>query len=192
MIAELGEQLKNDDWAIGSGHQFTGDWQRRMLNFDKPYRYNGDCGGFGIGYDAPATVGVALANKKLGRLTVGIVGDGDLNFVGPGALWTAAHHQVPLLMVVHNNRAYHAEVMFIQRISGARGRGAGRAHIGNAISDPNIDYAADGQGVRRLRRGADRKSKGPRGRLSAGAGARARRDSRRSSMWSASLGKGTP
>ena len=45
-------------------------------------------------------------------------------------------------MVVHNNRAYHAEVMFIQRISGARGRGAGRAHIGNAISDPNIDYAA--------------------------------------------------
>ena len=142
MIAELGEQLKNDDWAIGSGHQFTGDWQRRMLNFDKPYRYNGDCGGFGIGYDTPATVGVALANKKLGRLTVGIVGDGDLNFVGPGALWTAAHHQVPLLMVVHNNRAYHAEVMFIQRISGTRGRGAGRAHIGNAISDPNIDYAA--------------------------------------------------
>ena len=142
MIGELGEQLKNDDWTIGSGHQFTGDWQRRMLNFDKPHRYNGDCGGFGIGYDTPATVGVALANKKLGRLTVGIVGDGDLNFVGPGALWTAAHHQVPLLLVVHNNRAYHAEVMFIQRISGARGRGAGRAHIGNAISDPNIDYAA--------------------------------------------------
>ena len=24
------------------------------LNFDKPYRYNGDCGGFGIGYDTPA------------------------------------------------------------------------------------------------------------------------------------------
>ena len=142
MIAELGEQLKHDDWAIGSGHQFTGDWQRRMLNFDKPHRYNGDCGGFGIGYDTPATVGVALANRKLGRLTVGIVGDGDLNFVGPGVLWTAAHHQIPLLLVVHNNRAYHAEVMFIQRISGARGRGAGRAHIGNAISDPNVDYAA--------------------------------------------------
>jgi acetolactate synthase I/II/III large subunit len=142
LIAELGEQLKQDDWAIGSGHQFTGDWQRRMLNFDKPHRYNGDCGGFGIGYDTPATVGVALANKRLGRLTVGIVGDGDFNFVGPGALWTAAHHQIPLLLVVHNNRAYHAEVMFIQRISGARGRGAGRSHIGNAISDPNVDYAA--------------------------------------------------
>jgi hypothetical protein len=29
MIAELGAQIKNDDWAIVSGHQFTGDWQRR-------------------------------------------------------------------------------------------------------------------------------------------------------------------
>ena len=34
-------------------------------------------------------------------------------------LWTAVHHQIPLLLVVHNNRAYHAEVMFVQRMSGA-------------------------------------------------------------------------
>lgn len=140
LIAELGEQIKNDDWAIVSGHQFTGDWQRRLLNFDKHHRYNGDCGGFGIGYDTPASVGAALANKKLGRLSIGIVGDGDLNF-GPGVLWTAVHHKIPLLLVVHNNRAYHAEVMIIQRMCGVRQRGADRAHIGNTISDPNIDYA---------------------------------------------------
>src|SRR4030095_16942969 len=53
MIAERGEQVKNDDWAIVSGHQFTGDWQRRLMNFDRPYRYNGDNGGFGIGYGSP-------------------------------------------------------------------------------------------------------------------------------------------
>jgi acetolactate synthase-1/2/3 large subunit len=140
LIAELGAQIKNDDWAIVSGHQFTGDWQRRLLNFDKHYRYNGDSGGMGIGYDSPASVGAALANKKLGRLSIGIVGDGDLNF-GPGVLWTAVHHQIPLLLVVHNNRAYHAEVMIVQRMSGSRGRGSGRAHIGNVITDPNINYA---------------------------------------------------
>ena len=64
MIAELGAQIKNDDWAIVSGHQFTGDWQRRLLNFDKPHRYNGDSGGIGIGYDSPASVGAALATRS--------------------------------------------------------------------------------------------------------------------------------
>jgi acetolactate synthase I/II/III large subunit len=140
LVAELAEQVKNDDWAIVSGHQFTGDWQRKLLNHDKSYRYNGDCGGFGIGYDTPASVGGALAHRRQGRLSIGIVGDGDLNF-GPGVLWTAVHHKIPLLLIVHNNRAYHAEVMIIQRMSGVRGRGAGRSHIGNVISDPNINYA---------------------------------------------------
>ncbi len=141
MIAELAEQVKNDDWAVVSGHQFTGDWQRRLMNHDKPYRYNGDCGGFGIGYDTPASVGAALAHKKAGRLSVAVVGDGDLNF-SPGVLWTAAHHKIPLLLVVHNNRAYHAEVMIIQRMAGQRGRGSSRSHIGNVFTDPNINYAS--------------------------------------------------
>ena len=140
LVAELGEQIKNDDWAIVSGHQFTGDWQRRLLNFDRHHRYNGDCGGFGIGYDTPASVGAALANKKAGRLSIGIVGDGDLNF-GPGVLWTAVHHRIPLLLVVHNNRAYHAEVMIIQRMAGSRARGSGTAHIGTTIADPDINHA---------------------------------------------------
>jgi thiamine pyrophosphate-dependent acetolactate synthase large subunit-like protein len=141
MIAELGDQISKDDWAIVSGHQFTGDWQRRLLNHDKQYRYNGDCGGFGIGYDTPASVGGALAHKKNRRLSVAIVGDGDLNF-SPGVLWTAAHHKIPLLFIVHNNRAYHAEVMIIQRMCGVRGRGNENAHIGNVIADPDPNYAA--------------------------------------------------
>lgn len=146
LIAELGEQVKNDDWAIVSGHQFTGTWQRRLMNHDTHYRYNGDCGGFGIGYDTPASVGGALAHRDHGRLPIGVVGDGDFNFVGPGALWTAAHHQIPLLIVVHNNRAYHAEVMLVQRTAGRRGRGADRVDIGTTIRDPNPDYAAIARG----------------------------------------------
>ena len=168
LIAELGDQIANDDWAIVSGHQFTGDWQRRLLNHDKPYRYNGDCGGFGIGYDTPASVGGALAHKKVGRLSVAIVGDGDLNF-SPGVLWTAAHHKIPLLFVVHNNRAYHAEVMIIQRMCGVRGRGNENAHIGNVITDPEHQLRADGKGVRDVQRGTDREPEGSGGSVSAGA-----------------------
>ena len=140
MIAELGEQIKKDDWAVVSGHQFTGDWQRRLLNFDRHYRYNGDNGGFGIGYDTPGSVGAALAHKKQGRLSIGIVGDGDLNFQ-PGVLWTAVHHKIPLLLVVHNNRAYHAEVMIVQRMCGSRGREMANASIGSLLQDPSISYS---------------------------------------------------
>jgi acetolactate synthase-1/2/3 large subunit len=146
MIAELGRQIQNDDWAIVSGHQFTGTWQRRLLNHDAYYRYNGDCGGFGIGYDTPASVGGALAHRQHGRLPVAIVGDGDFNFVGAGALWTAAHHKIPLLLVIHNNRAYHAEVMLVQRVAGRRGRGTSNIDIGNVIRDPAPDYAKIAQG----------------------------------------------
>jgi thiamine pyrophosphate-dependent acetolactate synthase large subunit-like protein len=146
MVAELGRQIQNDDWAIVSGHQFTGQWQRRLLNHDKHYRYNGDCGGFGIGYDTPASVGGALAHREHGRLSIGIVGDGDFNFVGAGALWTAAHHKIPLLLIVHNNRAYHAEVMLVQRVAARRGRGNDNVDIGNVIRDPAPDYAKIAQG----------------------------------------------
>lgn len=146
MIAELGRQIQNDDWAIVSGHQFTGQWQRRLLNHDKHYRYNGDSGGFGIGYDTPASVGGALAHKAQGRLSIGIVGDGDFNFVGPGAIWTAAHHKIPLLLIIHNNRAYHAEVMLVQRTAARRGRGNDKVDVGNVIRDPAPDYAKIAQG----------------------------------------------
>jgi thiamine pyrophosphate-dependent acetolactate synthase large subunit-like protein len=59
----------------------------------------------------------------------------------PGVLWTAAHHRIPLLTVMHNNRAYHQEVMEVQGMCNRKNRGIDRARIGTAIEDPNIDYA---------------------------------------------------
>ena len=97
-------------------------------------------GGGGIGYSLPASVGAALANKKHGRITININGDGDLNYA-PGVLWTAVHHQIPLLTLVHNNRAYHQELMYLQQQAAAHNRGVDRAAIGTTITDPNIDYA---------------------------------------------------
>ena len=60
----------------------------------------------------------------------------------PGALWTAAHHRIPFLSVMHNNRCYHQEVMHIQRMANRHQRGITNASIGNALDNPNIDYAA--------------------------------------------------
>ena len=64
-----------------------------------------------------------------------------------GALWTAAHHQIPLLTVVHNNRAFHQEVMRVQRLASRHMRGIDRCHIGTTLRDPFIDFAKVAQGM---------------------------------------------
>jgi len=140
MCMELWAQIKNEDWSFVSETFFISNWPHRLWSFDKPYRHIGGSGAAGVGYSAPAAVGAALANKALGRLTVAIVGDGEL-MIAPGVLWTAAHHKIPLLMLVHNNRAYHQETMHIQRMANRHNRGVESAHIGTAIAAPNIDYA---------------------------------------------------
>ena len=140
MQAELYAQIKDKDWSLVSGTP------GRLWNVDKYYRTIGGSGGAGVGYGAPAAVGAALANKKHGRLSVNIQNDGDLMYA-PGILWTAAHHRIPLLMVMHNNRAYHQEVMHIQRMANRHQRGITNAGIGTRIENPNIDYATVAKGL---------------------------------------------
>ena len=146
LSAELWAQIKNEDWALVSEVGFISRWPLRLWNFDKPYQFLGGSGGAGVGYGAPASVGAALANKKHARLSVAIQNDGDLMYA-PGVLWTAAHHRIPLLSVMHNNRAYHQEVMHVQRMAARHNRGITQASIGTTLEDPNIDYAKIAQGM---------------------------------------------
>jgi thiamine pyrophosphate-dependent acetolactate synthase large subunit-like protein len=140
LCAEIWNQIKDRDWSLVSTTIFQSRWPERLWNMDKPYQYIGTQGGYGIGYGAPAAVGAALANRKYGRLSVNIQGDGDLMYA-PGILWTAAHHQIPLLSVMHNNGGYHQEVMQVQIMADRRNRGIDRANIGTTITAPNIEYA---------------------------------------------------
>ena len=48
---------------------------------------------------------------------------------------------------MHNNRAYHQEVMHLQRMANRHNRGITRAHIGTTIDNPNIDFAKIAQGM---------------------------------------------
>jgi acetolactate synthase I/II/III large subunit len=141
MCAELYHQIKDDDWSLVGQGILANAWPRRLWNGDKVYRYNGGSGGWGLGYAAPGALGGALANKKHGRLSVAIQGDGDLMYA-PGTLWTAAHHKIPILYVMHNNRAYHQELMQVQSMANRLDRGIGNASIGNVLTGPNIDFAA--------------------------------------------------
>jgi acetolactate synthase-1/2/3 large subunit len=147
LAAEVWAQIRNEDWSYVSESGNTSDWVFRLWNFTKPYHNPGNSSGAtGVGYGAPAGVGGALANKKHGRISVNIQSDGDFLYA-PGVWWTAAHHRIPLLSVMHNNRAYHQEIMHIQRMASWRNRDMTRAHIGTTIENPNVDFASIARGM---------------------------------------------
>jgi acetolactate synthase I/II/III large subunit len=144
LCAEVYAQIKDEDWSL-VGNTIRNTWPHKLWNFDKSYRWNGGSGGAGVGYNAPASLGAALANKRHGRLTLTFNGDGDF-MMNPGVLWTAAHHNIPILYIIHNNRAYHQEYMYLQAMANRHGRGIEKTDIGTTLKDPNIDYATVARG----------------------------------------------
>ncbi len=140
LSAEIWGVIKDKDWAsVGGG-------AGRFWNVEKQYQTLLAGGAAGVGSNLPTSVGAALAHRKYGRFCVSIQNDGDFMYA-PGAIWTAAHHRIPLLSVMHNNRAYHQEVMHIQRMANRHQRGITNAGIGTTIEDPNINYAMIARGM---------------------------------------------
>lgn len=144
LSAELWQAIKGEDWSLVSDDLFLSRWPHRLWPMDKHHNYIGGAGGYGMGYGAPAAVGAALANKSLGRFSVNLQCDGDLMYA-PGVLWTAVHHKIPLLSVMHNNRGYHQETMHVQRVANQRDRvvntGIEGGPLGTRIANPYMDYA---------------------------------------------------
>ena len=140
LYAELWPLIKDLDWCLSSPTVFSSRHHVGMWEHNKPYSYLGMHGAGGIGYCIGASAGAGLAAKTRNRIVINIQCDGDLNYT-PGSLWTAAHHNLPLLTIMHNNRGYHQEVMYLQYMAGVRGRGTDRMHIGTTLREPFIDYA---------------------------------------------------
>jgi acetolactate synthase-1/2/3 large subunit len=146
---ELWDQVQHEDWSV-VGNQVSAPcfWAKRLWPMDKPHCHTGGNGAAGVGYGLPSAVGSALANRDRGRLSINFQNDGDFMYA-PGALWTAAHHRIPLLSVMFNNRGYHQELMHLQIMAGRHNRGVRNAGIGTALRDPDFNFAkiAAGMGV---------------------------------------------
>ncbi|MBJ89932.1 MAG: hypothetical protein CMO98_08755 [Woeseia sp.] len=149
IYAELWSLIKDKDWCLASPTVFSSRHHVALWDHDRPYSYLGVYPAAALGYGLGASAGAALAAKARERIVINIQGDGDFNYA-PGAIWTAAHHKLPMLTIMHNNRAYHMELMYLQYMAGVRGRGTDRAHIGTTFRDPYISYAkiAEGYGVK--------------------------------------------
>jgi thiamine pyrophosphate-dependent acetolactate synthase large subunit-like protein len=113
-------------------------WDGADLEASHPLDYLGQDGGAGIGSGPGMAVGAALALEGRGRLPVAVLGDGDF-LMGGTAIWTAAHYELPLLIVVANNSFYYNDVVHQGRIAEQRQRPVQNAWIGQAISDPDPD-----------------------------------------------------
>jgi len=136
LASEVWEAIRNEDWVLSAGTLEEGT--RMLWDFDEPYRHPGRSLGtatqFGI------SLGVALAHRDKKRLVVDMQPDGDLMF-DAGAMWVAAKHRIPLLVVMYNNRAYYNDWEHQIRMAKLRGTPLERAHIGMDMDDPAPDFA---------------------------------------------------
>ena len=61
--------------------------------------------------------------------------------MGNTALWTAVHSNIPLLVIVANNRSYYNDEVHQERMAVVRSRPVERKWIGQRIDDPPPDLA---------------------------------------------------
>ncbi len=116
LASEIWHAIKSEDWVLSANT--LEDWTRILWDFDKPYRHPGKS--LGTATQLGISLGVALAHRDAKRLVVDIQPDGDLMF-DAGALWVAAKHRIPLLVVMYNNRAYYNDWEHQIRMAKLRG-----------------------------------------------------------------------
>jgi benzoylformate decarboxylase len=102
MMSAIAKALPKDVAIIDEGITTTGSWLERLGALPDPYGYFGQRGwalGWGLGF----ALGVKLAWPQ--RPALALIGDGA-SLYGIQALWTAAHHNIPVTFVICNNAQY--------------------------------------------------------------------------------------
>ena len=137
-FGEINKRMQSKAWALVSAH---GRRWREVIEVTEPAHGIGGGRGGGVGYGLPSSIGAALGHKESGRLCVSIIGDGDF-LMTSNALWTAAKYQIPLLVLVMNNRSYYNDEEHQERMAKWRQRPVENKGIGIRIEDPAPDLAA--------------------------------------------------
>ena len=128
--------------------RFPNEWTGDLWDVTDPLDHLGGDGGEGVGSGPGMAVGAALALRGSGRIPIAILGDGDY-LMGINALWTAAHYQLPLLIVVANNRSYFNDEIHQHGVALHRERPTTNRWIGQHITGPDLDLVglAQSQGL---------------------------------------------
>ena len=138
LASELADVLKEEDYVLSHGSPTLSE--RHFLNLTRFNQFIGRRWHGGVGVGLPSSLGVALALKNSGKICVGIQPDGDFLY-GPSALWTFAHHEIPLLMIVFNNRSYYNDEEHQRVVALHRRRPVENRVIGIRLENPNVNFA---------------------------------------------------
>jgi thiamine pyrophosphate-dependent acetolactate synthase large subunit-like protein len=61
--------------------------------------------------------------------------------MGSNALWSAAQHKIPLLVILNNNRSYFNDELHQETVAHKRGREPANRWIGQRMADPEVEFA---------------------------------------------------
>lgn len=114
----------------------------RTFDFRAPGDYLSARGG-GIGQGLPSAVGMKLAAP--GRPVLGLSADGSALYTVQ-ALWTAAHHDIPVVFVIVNNRSYRILKLNMDRYRREAGIDPGRGYPHLDLERPAVDFASLARG----------------------------------------------
>jgi benzoylformate decarboxylase len=124
-----------DDVMVTDESVSNGPALRRHLPVTRPNRYLRSSNG-GLGSSVPAAIGAAMSSPS--TRVVSVVGDGSFLY-SPQALWTMAQRELPVTVVVLNNRRYKILQDF---------HASSAAHLGAMVASdlPGLDVAAVARG----------------------------------------------
>ncbi|MBV9325259.1 MAG: thiamine pyrophosphate-binding protein [Chloroflexi bacterium] len=145
LMGEVWQAVKDFPFVFTYDHERLRHFAPGVATLSGPGVYFGYGGGAAVGAGPGVALGAALALRGSGKLPVAVLGDGEM-LASVQALWTAAHHRIPGLWVVDNNRSYSNDEMHQRGVAVERGRPVENRGIAVRIEDPAPDFAALARG----------------------------------------------
>jgi len=135
MMSELSDALLPDT-VLFDESVTAGGYLMRYLRFDDTRSHYRAAGG-GLGPGMPNPIGIKLARPD--RPVLSVSGDGAALYTIQ-ALWTAAHHKIPVTWVIANNSAYR--ILKLNMLEYLGEGAAGRRFVEMDLTGPAVDFPA--------------------------------------------------
>lgn len=134
LMAELADAILPDTLLFDESIT-SGGYLMRYLRFPDTGRHYRAIGG-GLGPGMPNPIGMKLARPD--RPVLSVIGDGAALYTIQ-ALWTAAHHKIPVTWVVANNRSYR--ILKLNMLEYLGEGAAGRRFVEMDMTEPELDFS---------------------------------------------------